>query len=192
MITKNEKKVLRLILTAFGSDYSINNVAKECGLTPNGAYKILKKFENEGILRYKKIANIKSYKINFDNEKTTKILELILIPDIEGRIEYRTKDLESLRKITKACILFGSYITAKKEPNDLDILFVFERANYKEYKKRLAGIKEITPVKIHDIIQTEEDLATNIREKNKAVLNALKNGIVLWGQEMMIRVIKNV
>lgn len=192
MITENEKKVLRLILTAFGSDYSINNVAKECGLTPNGAYKILKKFENEGILKYKKIANIKSYKINFDNEKTINILELILIPDIEGRIEYRTKDIESLRKITKVCILFGSYITAKKEPNDLDILFVFERANYKEYKKRLAGIKDITPVKIHDIIQTEEDLATSIKEKNKAVLNALKNGIVLWGQETMIRVIKNV
>lgn len=192
MITENEKKVLRLILTAFGSDYSINNIAKECGLTPNGAYKILKKFENEGILKYKKIANIKSYKINFDNEKTTKILELVLMQDTKGRIEYRTKDLESLRKITKVGILFGSYITAKKEPNDLDILFVFERANYKEYKKRLAGIKEITPVKIHDIIQTEEDLATNIKEKNKAVLNALKNGIVLWGQETMVRVIKDV
>ena len=45
MLTKNEKRVLRLLLTAFDKQYSINNVAKECGLVPNGAYKILKKFE---------------------------------------------------------------------------------------------------------------------------------------------------
>lgn len=192
MITKNEKKVLRFILMAFGTDYSINNIARVCGLTPNGTYKILKKFEKEGILQYKKIANIKSYKINFDNEKTTSVLGLVLIAAIEeDRIRYRAEDLKPLREITKICILFGSYATAKKEPSDLDALFVFDRANYKEYKKRLADIKDITPVKIHDVIQTEEDLITNIKKKSKAVLNALKNGIILWGQETIIRVIKN-
>ena len=72
MLTKNEKKVLRLLLTAFDRQYSINNIAKECGLVPNGAYKILKKFEEEGILKAKHIANIKSYSINFDDEKTDK------------------------------------------------------------------------------------------------------------------------
>src|SRR3989338_8316633 len=119
MITENAKKVLRFILTAFDVDYSINNIAEECNLTPNGAYKILKKFEKEGVLQYKKIANIKSYKINFNDEKTINLLGLILTPTIEKeRIKYRTEDLKSLREITKVCILFGSYITAKKEPDD--------------------------------------------------------------------------
>ena len=117
---------------------------------------------------------------------------MVLIAAIEeDRIRYRAEDLKPLREITKICILFGSYATAKKEPSDLDALFVFDRANYKEYKKRLADIKDITPVKIHDVIQTEEDLITNIKKKSKAVLNALKNGIILWGQETIIRVIKN-
>lgn len=192
MFTKNEKKVLKFILTAFGSDYSINNIAKECGLTPNGAYKILKKFENEGSLQYKKIANIKSYKINFNNEKTIKILELILIPTIiKEKIKCRVEDLKHLKEITKVCVLFGSYITDKKEPNDLDILFVLDKVNYKKYKKRLADVSDIIPVKIHDVIQTEEDLAANIKKKSKAVIDALKNGIILWGQERIIKVIKN-
>ena len=67
MLTKNEKAVLRLLMAAFDKDYSINGVSKECGLTPNGAFKILKKLEREGILKSKSIANIKPYKINFEN-----------------------------------------------------------------------------------------------------------------------------
>jgi len=110
MLTKNEKKVLRLLLTAFDRESSINNIAKECSLAPNGAYKILKKFEEEGILKVKKIANIKSYSINFDDEKTDNILELALMPKLEGRIKYRREDLKGLKEITKACILFGSIL----------------------------------------------------------------------------------
>ena len=60
MLTRNEKKVLRLLLTAFDMEYSINNIAKECGLAPNGAYKILKKFEGEGILKANLIVQFKA------------------------------------------------------------------------------------------------------------------------------------
>ena len=70
MITKNESKVLRMLLMAFGEEYSINRIAKVCGLSPNGALKTLRKFESQGILTVKKIANINSYKINFSNNKT--------------------------------------------------------------------------------------------------------------------------
>src|SRR3989338_8454547 len=118
MLTKNEKKVLRLLLTAFNRERSINNIAKECSLAPNGAYKILKKLEKEGILKEKNIANIKSYKINFDNEKTANILELAMIPELEGRLKFRLEDFKALKGITKSCIIFGSYINLKKQPND--------------------------------------------------------------------------
>ena len=69
MITKNERKILRFLLTHFDSDYSINEIAKKCDLAPNGAYTILKKFEKKGVLIVKKIANLNSYKIKFFNYK---------------------------------------------------------------------------------------------------------------------------
>ncbi len=192
MLTNNETKVLRLLITALDIDYSINNIAKECGLSPNGTLKILKKFEREGILKVKKIANIKSYKINFEDEKTINILELALIPKLKGKIKYREEDFKKLKEITKSCILFGSYINFKKEPNDLDILFVLDRDNFKEYKKRLTDIKNITPIKIHDVLQTEEDLRENILKKDKAILEILTKGIILWGQNVIIKVMKGV
>ena len=191
MLTKNEKKVLRLLLAAFNRERSINNIAKECGLVPNGAYKILKKFEKEGILKAKNIANIKSYSINFDDEKADNILELALMPKLEGRIKYRLEDLKGLKEITKACILFGSYIDLKKEPHDLDILFVINRNNFKQYKKRLADIEDMVPAKIHDVLQTEEDLKNNIANKDKVILQILRTGIILWGIKTIIKVIKN-
>ena len=192
MLTNNEKKVLRLLLTAFDRQYSINNIAKECGLAPNGAFKILKKFEKEGILKSNKIANIKSYSINFDNEKTGSILELALMPALEGRLKYRLEDFKDMKEITKACILFGSYIDLKKEPHDLDVLFVIDEDNFKNYKKGLEAIKDIVPAKIHDVLQTEEDLKNNIKNKDKIILQILREGVILWGISVMIRVTKNV
>ena len=191
MLTKNEKKVLRLLLTAFNRERSINNIAKECSLAPNGAYKILKKFEEEGILKAKKIANIKSYSINFYDEKTDNILELALMPKLEGRIKYRLEDLKGLKGITKACILFGSYTDLKKEPHDLDILFVIDKGNFEQYKKKLVDIKDIVPAKIHDVLQTEEDLKNNIANKDKVILQILRAGIIFWGIKTIIKVIKN-
>ena len=192
MLTNNEKKVLRLLLTAFDRQYSINNIAKECSLAPNGAFKILKKFEKEGILKSDKIANIKSYSINFDNEKTGNILELALMPILEGRLKYRLEDFKDIKEITKVCILFGSYIDLKKEPHDLDALFVIDKDNFKNYKKGLEDIKDIVPAKIHDVLQTEEDLKNNVKNKDKVILQILREGVILWGINIMMKVIKNV
>lgn len=192
MLTLNEKKVLRMLLTAFDTDYSINNIAKECGIAPNGAYKILKKLEKEGILKEKSIANIKSYKINFANEKTTNILELAMMQELEGRIKFRLEDFKALKGIAKTCIIFGSYLNPKKHPNDLDILFILGKDNFKEYKKTLEGIRDIVPAKIHDVLQTEQDLKNNIINKDKVILEILRKGTILWGQKTIIEVIKNV
>lgn len=192
MLTDNEKKVLKLLFTAFDEDYSINNIAKRCKLSPNGAARILNKFEKQDILKPKNIANIKSYKINFENEKTVIILELTLIPKLEKRIKYRLDDLNELKEITKTCIIFGSYTNMSKKPNDLDVLFVLDKNNFEKYKKKLSDLREIIPVKIHDILQTEEDLKHNIIQKDKIILDILKTGIILWGQKTIVEVIKDV
>jgi DNA-binding Lrp family transcriptional regulator len=186
MLTENEKKVLRLLMVSF-KDYSINEIAKECGLTPNGAYKILKKFEKEEVLSVREIANIKSYKIDF-NDKASLLLELALIPKLEGRIKFRYDDLSSLKPVTKACVMFGSYIRSEKA-NDIDILFTLD--DYKGFKKKLDEVKDILPVRLHDVIQTEEDLRLNIKKQDEVILEIIRNGIVLWGEKTIIKVVKD-
>ena len=112
MLTEKEIKVLRYLAVHSKECPSINKIAKECKITPNGTYKILRKFENEGILSFKQISNIKSYYIDFGNRKSLNILELALTSDVtKKRIKYRIEDLKGMEKITEACILFGSYIS---------------------------------------------------------------------------------
>jgi DNA-binding Lrp family transcriptional regulator len=192
MITNNEKKILRFLLAHFNSDYSINEIAKRCGLAPNGAYDILKKFEEKNILISKKIANAKSYKINFNNRETNKLLELILMPDYsESKIKYRYNDLKPLESISSLCIIFGSYATKKENPNDIDILFVIKKSNYNKYSEILEKAKRILPLKLHDVIQTREDIIKNIKADEKLILEVIYSGIILWGHEFLIEVIKD-
>ncbi len=192
MLTANEKRILRFLATSVGKDYSINDVAKACSITPNGTYKILTKLKKEGVLNVKQIANIKSYKLNLEHEKTVRVLELALMPELpEGRVKARACDLQPLKSITQACVIFGSYITTKQKPGDLDILFVLERKNFEEYKKALAKVGDIVPVKIQDVVQTSEDITQNLKKNDQVIIEALRYGIVLWGFDLLAQVIKD-
>lgn len=192
ILTKNEKRLLRLLAASISKDRSINDISRACSITPNGAYKVLVKLEKEGVLKVKSIANIKSYKLDFTNENTVRLLELAFMPDtLEGRAKSRAADLKPLKEVTQACILFGSYITAKKEPGDLDVLFVLKQKNFKAYKNMLAKIRDITPAKIQDVVQTSDDTLQNLKKEDPIIITALKDGIVLWGVDVLVQVIKN-
>ena len=192
ILTENEKRVLRFLAANAAMDYSINDVAKACGITPNGAHKMLTKLEREGVLRAKQIANIKAYKPDFENEKTSKVYELAFMPDtLEGRVKLRLEDLKQLKMATRACILFGSYITAKQKPGDMDALFIVEKDKFESYKKTLAKVQDITPVKIHDIVQTINDLQQNLKKSDPIATEAMHKGLALWGFDTIVKVIKN-
>ena len=192
MLTEKETRVLRYLAVRSRDYPSINKISKECKITPNGTYKILKKFESEGILLFKQISNIKSYYIDFGNKKSSNILELALTPKITKRkIKYRAEDLKPMEKITEACVLFGSYISEKEEPSDLDVLFVFEKRKYKAYQDCLNQIKEVCPIAIHDVIQTKQDLIDNIKKRDSVIINILQNGVILWGQNFIVGVLND-
>jgi len=193
LLTKNEKKVLRFLAANPGNDYSINQIAKQCKMSPNGTYKLLKKQEQQGILKAKHIANIISYKLDFSSERTEKVLEFAFMPEINtGKIKAREEDLEVLKKITKICILFGSYTTTKAKPKDIDIFFIVEKRNYEQYKIYLQKAKDRIPLQVQDIVQTEKDLYNNLSLKDSVVVNILKSGNVLWGADKIVNIIKNV
>jgi len=191
MLTKNEKKVIRTLLFSFGEEYSINEIARRCNLAPNGALKILKKFAEEGIIILKKIGNISSYLINFTNSKTRSILELSLIEEANNKIKNRTEDLKELQKITEAAIIFGSYIIEKENPEDIDLFFLLNKENFRKYKEEAKKIYPAMPIKVHDVLQTSEDLEKNILKKDKVIIEILRRGFILWGQNKIIEAIKN-
>lgn len=179
-----------MLFASLGEPYSINQIARECNLSPNGAFKILKKFEREGILKARKIANVSSYFLDFDSEKTKSVLKLALVPRLEGRVKFRAEDLEKLKEIVKICIIFGSYATNKENPNDLDVMFVFDSKNFNKFKEISKRIFQTIPIKVHEVIQTEKDLANNLK-KNKISFEILRSGVVLWGYDKLIKIVEN-
>ncbi|MEK6907119.1 MAG: winged helix-turn-helix domain-containing protein [Nanoarchaeota archaeon] len=193
MFTNNERKVLRFLMTSL-SYKSINDIAKECSLAPNGAYKILKKLEKLGIIYYEDVGRIKAYKINFDNNLTLSYLEIALTDERvnESKIKIRIRDFEELKKICKTAIIIGSYITDNKNPNDIDIVFVFDKDKFNIFRKTLDKATEIIPYKIHDIIQTPQDMVNNLKRQDKIIITAIKDGVILWGHDFIARSIKNV
>jgi hypothetical protein len=90
LFTNNEKKVLRYLLVNSSTQFSMNQIAKGCKLSPNGGLKILKKFEGEGVCSYTKVGNVKSYHLNFESRKTVLALQLALLDD---------KDIDVLSEI---------------------------------------------------------------------------------------------
>lgn len=190
MLTAGEIKALRLLMLSGSEVYSINEIAKRIGVSPNGAYKLLKKFHNEGILTAQSLANIKSYRLNLSGMKTKHLLGLALMENNKiPRVKGREEDMISLKDYAEAAILFGSYIEESKRPSDLDILFVLNSDGYKKFMHEYSRIKEIFPTKIHEILQTKEDLIENIKKKDAVILDALNKGIVLWGHDLILEVV---
>ena len=192
MFTKNERRVLRYLIAHFNSETSINQIARECQLSPNGAYKILKKFEEEEVLERRKIANVISYKLIIKTSRAQKIVELAFLYKLEGRMRYREQDLKPLQEATQLALVFGSYITKKEQPGDLDVLFIIRKRDYTKYHKLKETVELVLPVKLHDILQTKSDLKENMLKRNPAILNALSEGVVLWGQDFLLGVLKDV
>lgn len=186
MLTPNEKKVLRYLVAYNDKDSSINELAKECSLSPNGAYKILKKLEKEGVLQQKAVANIRSFKIMCPSLKAKRLIEWAFMDAIEGRLKYRLADLSPLQNIVDVCLAFGSYTTAKKTPADLDLLVILKKNKYQEYKRVLEKVQGIVPIPIHDVVQTWQDLDN---PKNAIMRQALRGGVVLWGQDKLVEVL---
>ena len=180
-----------MLAVSYSKDYSINDVARRVSVAPNGAYKILRKFQKEGILIIKEIANIKSYRLYFENENTVRLLELAFSDGMDGRLKLRAQDVQRLKPVTEACVIFGSYTTNKPKPSDLDVLFVMEKQKFEQYKKELAKVQDITPIKIQDVVQTSADLLQNLKKNDPIITEALRNGVVLWGINIVVRVIKN-
>ncbi len=189
LLTANERKVLRMLATSAHTEWSINGVARQCGVSAGGAYKILKKLEQEGIVGAKLIANIKAYKLQFTT-KARRVLELAMIPDaLEGRVRMRADDLDALREHSIACIIFGSYARDKKQPRDIDVLVIVDRDGYPQYRRTLRSVQERTPLKIHDVVQTPDDLLENLRTQDPVVIAAVRQGIVLWGADTIVEVL---
>ena len=185
-ITQAEMKIALKIVKSPELDYNANNISKVAGITSMGALKILKRLENESILKSKKVGKTVIYRINTDSSYACQYIRLILSRESLHANSLVKRWIEELKKIKSAdlIVLFGSVLD-KLNPNDIDVLLITDQKRFSKLQKEIKELNEINVKKIHPMYQTYSDIVNNIKKRDKPILNAIK-GIVLRGEEKFL------
>ncbi len=193
VLTRNEKRLLSYLWRNYTEQSSINELAKRINITPKGAYKILQKFEKEDIVAKKRIANAMIYQLNFNNSKTEDIVKYTLKsePAPNAYVKVIKKDLQIIKEVTKAVILFGSVLTKGLNAKDIDLFVIIDKKKFQDLKTKIQEFESISPKKVHLLVQTEKDIKKNLRKRDPVVQEVLRKGCFLWGYNVLYKLIKN-
>lgn len=190
-ITKNEMEVMLKLFKDLEHSYNANNLSKEIKLTPMGTLKILKKMEKNGLVISQQLGKAIFYKPDLKKEYTRSYIKLILQREAEQsppKIKRWVNESKEFDKYASIGIIFGSILT-KPDPEDIDLLLVLKKKNGADNlvkEKNKVNIK-----KMHLVKQTIQDLKKNMKKKDMVLLSILRRGIVVFGHEKLIEVIKD-
>jgi len=192
-LTENEARVMDFLVRNFLEKYNINQLAKKLSISPGGMFKILKKLRNQNFLISKEIGNNTFFDINYDSGDALDACKFALTEKktTNPYVRIWIKNLAPLNEKAYLAILFGSVLMKGKEAKDIDVLLVHDRKDFDEINKIINNIQKIVTKEVHAISMTKEDLIKNINKENEAIIDAIKTGIVLWGRDILLEVVKN-
>lgn len=190
---RKETEVLFLLLKDFSVTHTITSIGKELNLGRSGVWKILKRLEKEKYVLLKatgKKTSLVIPQLNFKNDLLEKYLNLTLSKEARSqeRWIFNFKEVEAQ---VSFFILFGSILRSPKEAKDIDVIGVIpNRKSFKELHKVLDNIQKSQLKKIHAINFTQSEFEEELLKQSKAFLMAVKEGVVLFGQENFIQFLK--
>ena len=88
--------------------------------------------------------------------------------------------------------MYGSIIHSPKEANDIDILGVTNKNKFFEIGESIKKIQKTQIKKIHTLNFTPAEFKDEIEKPNKVFIDAIKKGIILFGQEKFIKFIRGI
>ena len=191
MKEENKEKILLKIFKEIDKTYNANSLSKELDLTSRGILKILKSLKKENLLISKKMGKSTFYKINLQDLYARKTLEALLVKEANKQTGRWVEEFKPILQESEAVIIFGSIIRNPEKANDIDILLIIKKDQYKKVSSLINEKNKVLTKKIHGIIMTLEDLKENIKN-NPAIKDSIKTGYVLHGHEKIVEVIKDV
>jgi len=192
---KADIKILKTLLKHFTTKWIITSLAKEINTSRVGIWKALKKLEKEKLIFLSPIGESKTstfnISFNWKNPILEKKLSLILTEDALKN-QMCLNDFIELKNKFDFLILYGSFIQSSKDANDIDILgVVSNKNNFLSIEEIIKRIQKTQIKKIHLENFTQNELKAEILKPNRVFIDAIKKGIVLFGQEKFIKFIRN-
>ena len=190
--TEKENEALLLLFKDFASDYNANSISKKLNITPRGALKILNNLYSEKTLIRKKLGKAIFYKINFEDTYAKKLIETLLTKETREKASRWLSEFEELFEVIQAGLMYGSAVRNYEKAKDIDLILIIEKEKYKEISKLIDEKNRILIKPIHPLIMVSSDLEKNLRNKNPAMINAIREGYILHGYAEIMEVISHV
>ena len=190
-----KKRVILLLIKDFSKNHTVTSIAKELEITRVGIWKILKKLEEQKLINLKSvgIGKTSTQIINLDwDQVLEKTIVLYLVEEAVKQKRWMT-NFEGLQNHVEFILLYGSILYLPEQADDIDLICVVKsKKKFTLIEGILNNIQKTQVKKIHSINFTEEEFRKELETKNKAFIDAIKKGIVLYGQENFIKLIKKV
>lgn len=191
-----ESKILKVLLKQFSENWTVTLLSKEIGISRAGVWKVLKELEKNELIILSSIGKGKTstlrINLNFESSLLEKKLVLILF---EEALKHKRwiNNFEELKKFTDFTILYGSILHSEKDSNDIDILgVVSNKNNFLKIEKAIQKIQKTQLKKIHLENFTKKEFKKELKKPNKVFVDAIKKGVVLFGQEKFTKLIREV
>ena len=190
-LTQKERETVLILFKEYTTFYNANSISKVLNISHVGAQKIFKRLLQENVVISKTIGKSITYKLNFSNDYVINLVAFLLA-DEANKFKRWKEEFKELFKKDRIVMLFGSAIKDYAHAHDIDLMIVLENKEVKEVNAVLKKKEEILPKKLNTIKLTHQDLLENLKKKDKAFVDIIKNAIILYGQNKYVEILKNI
>lgn len=183
--------VLVILLKEPFAIHTATSMAKSLGISRQGIWKTLNRLAENKLISLESVGGAKTstsiIRLNWSNPVTEKTLSLILTKE-SLRQQRWTVNFAELENNVDFLMLFGSAIDNPKEANDIDLFGIVSNKNkFMKIDETIRKIQKTQTKKIHALNFTQEEFRQELERPNKAFIDAVKKGIILFGHERFIK-----
>lgn len=192
MNTTTQKALITLVKD-FSAVHTATSLAQQLKMSRWGMWKIVKRLQEEEILSIKSTGKGKTstqtIHINWNNPFAEKTIIWALAQEASNYKRW-SFNFSELEKEADFLLLYGSILHSPKTAEDIDILTVTKEKKLSKINQRIFAIQKTQEKKIHAHNFTAKEFAQELQKTNKIFIDALKKGIVLFGQEKFVEFVK--
>ncbi len=190
-LTKKERETVLILFKDYTTFYNANSISKVLNISHVGAQKLFKRLLQENLVISKTIGKSITCKLNFSNDYVLPLVSFLLA-DEANKFKRWKEEFRELFTKNRIVLIFGSAIKDYAHARDIDLMIVLENKEVTEVSEILKKKEEILPKKLHTIKLNHHDLRENLKKKDKAFVDIIKNAIILYGQDKYVEALKNV